>query len=222
MKLIGGTTGSVLQALCDEFGETREFTLEKGMVWFLPLDGNRVVQRMEWSLSTTLQAKVKSFLNTWLSKTLNIDNIRIMGRKTNSMVMSPDEGYEIAGEVEMMLAFDLTFGTVEKTVSVALDFDLKSGGSTLTLTLKFDGPSSGSRGATLNDMLSWLETLLPSTAALSDIVDWFPKVDAAGVKRVEMRCSQGSIDRVSVDMEFVPGWKDAEDGGKDVIFLVRF
>ncbi|KAF2403814.1 hypothetical protein EJ06DRAFT_295181 [Trichodelitschia bisporula] len=242
-KLISDSAGAVFQALAVEFGETGEFDLKKGMLWYIPLESNRVVQRMEWHLSDALQTKVSDFLNKWLGKTLSLSNVSVVSRKSSRMVPSA-EGYDLSGETELILSFDLTIGQVKKMVTVDLDFNLKTGGNTITLTLKFDSKDdskddtkekskdgdskdddskddeSGSSGATLGDVIKWLETLLQ--VSLSEVTDLFPKIDAAGVKRVELQCSKGSIDRFSVDLEVVPGWKDQAEGGKDIIFLFSY
>jgi hypothetical protein len=211
-----------------ESGDPGLFVLGKGMIWVSPDDGNSTVQRMEWSLNTNIIAKWLS----WIPK-LTVTKSALIARRKFRQTPKPNGEFYIQEFLSILMTTELEIENIGSKITTVIDFDVDGDGSALTLALNFSPKSVGAsdeREFTLGSALDWVGTLLEagSNRDFPSVTDFIPKLDAAKVRRIELKCAwapgkKPQIARFKIDVELMPGWKDGpndDPDSKEIALLV--
>lgn len=175
------------------------FTLERGVIWFAPLENYLVIHRLEWGLDAAAENSLRAWCRSWMGDHLTIRSPKIVSRRECRRVISSDV-WTAVHEHDLMILFQIAKdGRNDVVITCGLDLHLSKGAQTLTATVRVDGEKAG-----FLDLLEWL---IPSAGgAFADGAKAIPVLDNILLRSVQMKLSKAgtsvSIDKVIVTAEY--------------------
>ncbi|GAW19373.1 hypothetical protein ANO14919_088590 [Xylariales sp. No.14919] len=230
------TYGEVLQLIIEQLLDI-EFKLERGVIWFSPLENYKTTLRLEWGLSQSHETTMREWCQSWMPETLTIQNIKVVGRRNCRLAIdvpsTPDatptsKAWRAIHDHEMMVIFevgkdDRRPGALDDvSITCGLDLQLASGATSLTAIVRLD-PANESATAGLVDTLDWLVGQGDIGGALSDLASVMPFLDNIQLRSVQLKMSQlKTVDMITVDAElWNDDWKVEDENGTELTIPLK-
>jgi hypothetical protein len=216
---------TALEALLDVFQNQFDLKLflQKGMMWFAPVENYLTVQRLEWTLETSAEQTLTNWCTDWLKVDIKIRNITLVSRRETTRVVSP-EGWNLVHSHDLLAMFQLIRTkdgdpATAPVITCGLDFNLTTGSKYLTATMRMD-PSTGAVNDGILDFLEWLVPSATSEfSALNSIIPQINNIKLHSISMTIIKSSTGvKVNRVVVNAEYSdPTWTG---GNKKVVPLL--
>ncbi|KAI1129986.1 hypothetical protein F5Y10DRAFT_290235 [Nemania abortiva] len=212
--------GAVLAVVFQKFQALQDLKLEleRGMIWFLPSESYRTVQRLEWTLGAGAAGSLEEWC-TELMPNVSIQNPTIVSRRECTKADVGDTT-ELSFEHELLFMFGITSENPSYVVTCGLDLNLKDGSEMLTAIIRVDPMTQDTR-VNLEDFVGWL---VPSVD-ISGIADIIPFIENVGVRSVELDINIAgkiSISQITVMAEYSWQLTGSDGNEKPVPLLLTY